>query len=359
MSARPADDAEILALARPDIVALAPYEHAVFAPTLERLHANELPWPPHSEPPDTALHRYPEPQPAALLAALASHYGVSTEQLLVGRGSDEGIDLLTRAFCRAGEDAVIICPPTFGMYAVAARIQGAAVVNVPLGKDYALDDTGVIAALDPSVKLVWLCSPNNPTGNSLDSAAIRRVLEAARGRALVVVDEAYSEFSAQTSWVGSLAEYPHLVILRTLSKAQGLAGARIGAVIAAPTVIRLLRKIIPPYAIARPASTAAEHALQNSNRPIALARIARVCSERERLREALTRSPWVKRVYPSEANFLLLETTNARSVLDRLQAVALLARDFSGKPALGEAVRLTVGTPEQNNRVITALECST
>jgi histidinol-phosphate aminotransferase len=204
-----------------------------------------------------------------------------------------------------------------------------------------------------------LCSPNNPTGNSLDSAAIRRVLEAARGRSLVVVDEAYSEFSAQASWVGSLAEYPHLVILRTLSKAQGLAGARIGAVIATPTVIRLLRKIIPPYAIARPASTAAEHALQNSNRPIALARIARICSERERLRGALTRSPWVKRVYPSEANFLLLETTNARCVLDRLQAVALLARDFSGKPALGEAVRLTVGTPEQNNRVMTALECGT
>jgi histidinol-phosphate aminotransferase len=359
MSTTQADNAELLALARPDILALAPYEHAVCAPALERLHANELPWPPHSAPSDTALHRYPEPQPAALLAALAAHYSVPVEQLLVGRGSDEGIDLLTRAFCRAGEDAVIICPPTFGMYAVAARIQGASVISAPLGTDYALDDTGVIAALDPSVKLIWLCSPNNPTGNSLDAAAIRRVLAAARGRALVVVDEAYTEFSAQPSWVGSLATYPHLVILRTLSKAEGLAGARIGTVIAAPTVIRVLRKIIPPYAIARPASAVAEHALQDHSRPIALARIARVLAERERLREALTRSPWVTRVYPSDANFLLLETTSARSVLDRLQAVALLARDFSGNPTLGEAVRLTVGTPEQNNRVVTALECGT
>jgi histidinol-phosphate aminotransferase len=357
MSTASTDNDAILALARPDIVGLAPYEHALYAPTLERLHANELPWPPHSESPGSTLHRYPEPQPAALVAALASHYGVSPEQILVGRGSDEGIDLLTRAFCRAGHDAVLTCPPTFGMYAVAARIQGAEVFSVPLGKDYSLDDAGVIAALDRPVKLVWLCSPNNPTGNILDSSSIRRVLEAARGRALVVVDEAYVEFSPQGSWIESLVDHPHLVILRTLSKAQGLAGARIGTVIASPTVIRLLRKIIPPYAIARPASVAAEQALQAHHRPIALERISRVCAERERLRQALVHSPWVKRVYPSAANFLLLATSNARSVLERLQAVSLLARDFSGKPALDEAVRLTVGTREQNDRVIAALEC--
>lgn len=357
MSTPRIDDADILDLARPDIVALAPYEHAVYAPNLERLHANELPWAPHSESADSTLHRYPEPQPAALVATLAAYYGVSTEQLLVGRGSDEGIDLLTRAFCRAGQDAVLLCPPTFGMYAVAARIQGAEVVSIPLREDYSLDDAGVIAALNSRIKLVWLCSPNNPTGNSLDPQAIRCVLEAARGRALVVVDEAYIEFAAQDSWIGSLAEYPHLAILRTLSKAQGLAGARIGTVIASPTVIRLLRKIIPPYAIARPAAAAAEHALQPHNRPVAAERIARLCAERERLRGALARSRWIRRVYPSEANFLLLDTTDARQVLDRLQAVSLLARDFSGKPALGQAVRLTVGTPEQNDRVISALEC--
>ena len=359
MSTTSTDNEAILSLARPDIVALAPYEHALYAPTLERLHANELPWPPHSESPGSSLHRYPEPQPAALVAALAAHYGVSAEQILVGRGSDEGIDLLTRAFCRAGYDAVITCPPTFGMYAVAARIQGAEVLSVPLGHDYSLDHAGVIAALDRRVKLVWLCSPNNPTGNTLEAASIRRVLEAARGRALVVVDEAYIEFSTQPSWIGALSDYPHLIILRTLSKAQGLAGARIGTVIASPTVIRLLRKIIPPYAIARPAAVAAEQALQPHNRAIALERITRICAERERLRAALVRSPWVKHVYPSAANFLLLATTNARSVLERLQAVSLLARDFSGKPALEEAVRLTVGTPEQNDRVIAALECGT
>ncbi|MFM8518291.1 MAG: histidinol-phosphate transaminase [Nevskiaceae bacterium] len=358
MTMEAVDNAAILALARPDIVALAPYEHAVYAPNLERLHANELPWPPLSEDSGSALHRYPEPQPAALVAALAGQYGVAAEQLLLGRGSDEGIDLLTRAFCRAGVDAVITCPPTFGMYAVAARIQGAEVISVPLDERYALDEVRVIAALERSVKLVWVCSPNNPTGNSLDAAAIRRVLEAAGDRALVVIDEAYIEFSKNPSWIESLAAYPHLVILRTLSKAQGLAGARIGTVLASPTVIRLLRKIIPPYAIARPTSVAAEQALLEHNRAIALERISRICAERERLRAALSRSAWVKTVYPSDANFLLLSTTNARQVLDRLQAVSLLARDFSGKPGLDEAVRLTVGTPDQNNRVIEALECS-
>lgn len=180
----------VLSLARAEIRALKAYEHAQWRPELERLHANESPWPPISSSDGLARHYYPEPQPTALVAAMAAYYGVDADQILLGRGSDEGIDLVTRAFCRAGEDSVIVCPPTFGMYAVAAAIQGARTLSIPLREHFQLDVPAIVAALQASCantpKLVWLCSPNNPTGNRLEPSDIRQVIEAARGRSVVI-----------------------------------------------------------------------------------------------------------------------------------------------------------------------------
>lgn len=346
-----------LALARPDILALKPYSHASWRPSLERLHANELPWRVQGDASAAGLNRYPEPQPRELVERLAALYGAPSEQVLVGRGSDEGIDLLTRAFCRAGQDSVLICPPTFGMYAVAARIQGARVVEVPLRREdgYAIDVDGVIASLD-GVKLLYVCSPNNPTGQSVPAAHIDRLVEATRGRALVVIDEAYAEFSDAPGNVARIGTAPHVVVLRTLSKAHGLAGARIGTVIAAPAVIALLRRIIPPYALAQPTIEAALDALRPAQVEIMRARRDDILRERERVAAALPSRPGVRRVWPSDANFLLVEFDDAGAALDRIAQAGLIVRDFRGTTGLGQALRITIGTATQNNRMLESLQ---
>jgi histidinol-phosphate aminotransferase len=345
-----------LLLARPDILALKPYAHATWNPALERLHANELPWRVPGDVSDAGLNRYPEPQPVALVQRLAALYGVTADQLLVARGSDEGIDLLTRAFCRAGEDAVLICPPTFGMYAVAARIQGAKVVEAPLdvARGFALDADRVIASL-AGVKLVYLCTPNNPTGNAMDSAAIGRVIRAAAGRALVVIDEAYAEFCAAPGWAARIATDPHVVVLRTLSKAHGLAGARIGSVLAAASVIALLRRIIPPYALAQPTIEAALAALEPRQLEIMQLRRDDILRERARVAAALPGKSCVRRVLPSEANFVLVEFHDAGAALARIAGAGLIVRDFRGLPGIDQALRITIGTPTQNDRMLDSL----
>lgn len=346
-----------LDLARPEIRALEPYSHAVWDPRLERLHANESPWRVPSDVSIAGLNRYPEPQPRELVAALASLYGVTAPQLLLGRGSDEAIDLLTRAFCTAGQDAVLVCPPTFGMYAVAARIQGARVIPVPLRREagFALDVEALVAALSPAVKLVYLCTPNNPTGNEIPAPQVLEVLAACAGRSLVVVDEAYGEFASHPGFASRLAEFPQLVVLKTLSKAHGLAGARIGSLLADPRIVALLRRIIPPYAIAQPAVEAALKALQPAALAVAQARVASTIEQRERLAAALTKLPAVLRVWPSAANFLLVEFSDAAAALDAIAAAGLLVRDFRNHPGLGAALRITVGTPEQNERLLGSL----
>jgi histidinol-phosphate aminotransferase len=343
-------------LARPDIVALKPYEHASWEPSLERLHANELPWRPADDDSQAGLNRYPEPQPRALVESLAELYGVASSSILVGRGSDEAIDLLTRAFCRAGRDAVLVCPPTFGMYSVSARIQGAEVLQAPLraADGFALDEEGLIERCTAAVKLIFLCSPNNPTGNLLDEAAILRLAHRLCGRALVVVDEAYIEFATRPSLARLVAERPNLAVLRTLSKAHGLAGARCGALIADPEIIALLRKIIPPYAIPQLTLEAVLDRLTPTARAQSRSRLEVLLAERQRLSTALPRLPWVTKVWPSDANFLLAEFADAGAALARAREARLLVRDARGYPGLGRALRITVGTPEQNGRLLEA-----
>lgn len=344
----------VQALARPDILALAPYQHASWEPELTRLHANELPWRGESDTTEAGLNRYPEPQPRALVEALARLYEVTPSQLLVGRGSDEGIDLLTRAFCRAGQDAVLVCPPTFGMYSVSAHIQGAAVLQVPLKEGFALDEEAVLARCTPSVKLLFLCSPNNPTGNLLEEAAILRIAARLEGRAVVVVDEAYLEFAGAPSLVRHLDRHPHLAILRTLSKAHGLAGARCGALLGDAELIALLRKLIPPYAITQMTLETVLAQLQPQALAVTQARVGQICQERERLAQALSELPAVRRVYPSAANFLTVDLVDPQEAYMRARGAGLLVRDARRYPGLSSCLRVTIGSPDQNRRLLEA-----
>lgn len=343
-------------LARPDIVALKPYEHASWEPSLERLHANELPWRAGGDDSAAGLNRYPEPQPQALVEGLANLYGVAPEYVLVGRGSDEAIDLLTRAFCRAGRDAVVVCPPTFGMYSVSARIQGAEVITVPLRRDvaFSLDEHALLERCTSNVKLVFLCSPNNPTGNLLDENAILRIAAKLAGRTVIVVDEAYIEFAGVHSLARHLPRLPHLAILRTLSKAHGLAGARCGTLIADPEVVALLRKVIPPYAIAQLSLEAVLRQLQPKALAESRSNVELIRSERSRLMRLLPELARVVRVCPSDTNFILTHFNDAGTALQLARSANLLVRDARGYPGLGQALRVTVGSPEQNNRLLEA-----
>ncbi len=343
----------VLALARPDIVALEAYSHASWDPAFDRLHANELPWRAETDRSLAGLNRYPEPHPHALAARLAQLYGVSPDQLLPGRGSDESIDLLLRGFCRAGVDNVVICPPTFGMYAVAARIQGAQIREVPLRREagFAVDVAAVRAVCDANTRIIFLCSPNNPTGNSTSHEVLRRILDIP---ALVVVDEAYLEFAGTDSAVALLAAHQNLVVLRTLSKAYGLAGARVGSLIAAREIVTLLAKVIPPYSIAQLTIEAVMATLTAPQIAVQRERIVQVRAERDRVCATLATSPAVRKVWPSDANFLLIDCADPDGVLAATRAAKLLVRDLRSA-ALPQSLRVSIGTPEQNDRLLRSL----
>ena len=352
----------VLELARPEIRAMQPYSSARMEASGGQvlLNANESAWAPAGDD-GMGCNRYPEPQPAALVDTLAALYGVRREQLLVGRGSDEAIDLLVRAFCRAGEDAILIQPPTFGMYAVCARIQNAGVIEVPLADDFTLDVDAVLAAVTPAVKLVFVCTPNNPSGQGVPRASIERLLQALAGRALLVVDEAYVEFADQGDSQGAsiadlLDRYEHLAVLRTLSKAWALAGARIGSLLAHAEVITLLRRIMPPYPLPLPCVAAALAAFSAVGQDEARRHIASVRAQRERMRAALAALPGVRAVLPSQANFLAVRFNHAGAVQQKLLAAGIVVRDVRRYPNLADALRITIGTPQENARVLAVLQ---
>jgi histidinol-phosphate aminotransferase len=346
----------VLELARAEIRALVPYSSA----RMEAegggllLNANESAWAPFGgSMPD--CNRYPDPQPAALVERLAGLYGVSPEQVLVGRGSDEPIDLLVRAFCRAGEDAILVQPPTFGMYAVCARIQDAALVEVPLTTTFALDVDAVLAALTPAVKLVFVCAPNNPTGAGVPLDCIEYLASRLDGRALLVVDEAYAEFADAASAATLLGRHEHLAVLRTLSKAWALAGARIGCLLGHADVVALLRRILPPYPLPRPCVTAALDVLSPAGQAMVRERIGVVRAERVRVADALRELAGVREVLPSQANFLAVRFDDAERAYGRLFEAGIVVRDVRRYPGLGDTLRVTLGAPVENNRVLSVL----
>jgi histidinol dehydrogenase len=344
----------VVFLARPEIVTLQAYAHAAWRPTLTRLHANEAPWRPAGDATSAGLNRYPEPQPELLIERLAELYGVPAGSVLATHGSDEAIDLLSRIYLRPGDDAILQCTPTFGMYQVAARIQGAAVIEVPLERErgWALDPARVLAAWQPNVKLVYLCSPNNPTANLLDAAALEELCKALDGKAIVVIDEAYIEWSRASSLSRWMNRFSTLAILRTLSKAHALAGARVGALLANPGLIQLAKRIIPPYSLAAPSVEAALRGLDPLEITASRARLETLLAEREHLSRGLAASPWVERVWPSDANFLLIDCRDADRFMRHSLAGGLIVRDLRAHPSLPQSLRVSVGTRAQNDALL-------
>jgi histidinol-phosphate aminotransferase len=347
----------IAELARPEVRRLKPYVAAAARDGV-RLHANEAPWRQTWDKSPVGLNRYPPPWPGEVANRLAALYGVEPHRVAVGRGSDELIDLAVRIFCRAGEDAVVVCPPTFGMYRIAAELQGAAVREVALERSagFALNVAALLDACDAHVRLVFLCSPNNPTGNALEGGQVTEIAAALRDRALVVLDEAYVEFSRGGSLVRELAAHPNLLLLRTLSKAHALAGARVGAALGDPEVIALLRAVTPPYALPTPSIRAVLQTLTPGYAARLEERVAMIREQRARLAAGLGQMQGVRRVWPSDANFLLVEMRDAAAVVERAAAAGLLLRDFSSHPQLTDCVRITVSDAAQNERLLEVLE---
>ena len=352
---------DVLDLVRPELRTLIPYTPGAYEPDCVRMNANESPYRTPGDVTARGLNLYPPPRPWALRARLAEQYGVAEEELLVTRGSSEAIDVLIRGFCSAREDAVVICPPTFDMYRVYAGIQGVGVTEVPLlrvddpERDFCLDVAGVIAALTQKTKLIFICSPNNPTGRSMAPADVEAVCEATAGCSVVVLDEAYLEFSPCPSLWSLQNRFDHVVVLRTLSKFVSLAGVRCGALIGTPKLIEFLGNVLPPYTFPTPSIELVLDALSGDSLEVSNERNALLRRERARLAEALRGVPAVRKVWPSDANFLLLETEDREAFTEKTRRAGILVRTFDDQPPLDQCVRVTVGRPEDNDRLLRAV----
>jgi histidinol-phosphate aminotransferase len=340
----------IESLARPEIVAMKPYSSArKEAPGKGiLLNANESPRSLLEEP--GSLNRYPEPQPSELILRLANLYEVPQEQVLVTRGSDEGIDLLVRVFCRAGQDAILHCPPTFGMYQIAAQTQGAESVSVTRKADdgFRLDQQAMLNRLqqDDRIKLVFLTSPNNPTGDIIGNEFLRQLLQLTQDRAIVVLDEAYVEFCDQASASGMIAEHENLVVLRTLSKAWAAAGLRCGAVLAQPSVISLLRRVIAPYPLPSPVVSLALRMLERDvlEKQKHLLHELRNC--KRVLLDRLSPLSFIREVLPGEANFVLIRVDQPGELLTFCADRGVIIRGFPADPLLQGCIRISVGSED-------------
>jgi histidinol-phosphate aminotransferase len=351
---------DVLGLVREDLRAFAGYRSARTEKVAGSiwLNANESAWNNRADA-EGALRRYPQPQPEALRARLAEMYGVDAAQVLIGRGSDEAIDLIVRALCRAERDPVVISTPVFGMYAVCARLQAAPIVDVPL-KDEAVGfrtdlDAVREAALVHAAKVVFVCSPGNPGGESVPLSGIEALAIALRGRSLVVVDEAYIEFAGTSSATALIARHPNILVLRTLSKLHALAGARIGCAIADPALIEVLRRCQAPYPVPAPCAALALEALRPEALREAQTRVATIRGERERVYAWLRELPGVRRVYPSTGNFLLARFEDAERVFHMLLVAGVVVRDMRATPGLEDALRITIGQPDENQVAFAAL----
>lgn len=341
----------LASLVRPNIRNLAPYSSArneFHGDASVFLDANENPW-------NAPYNRYPDPLQRSLKARLAEIKGISEDHIFVGNGSDEAIDLVIRAFAEPGLDHITTLAPTYGMYEVAADINNVVCRKVELGPDFTLDATRVLEAADAWTKVIILCSPNNPTGNTLSRGEIHRILDEFPG--IVVIDEAYIDFSSEPSFLSELERYPRLIVLQTLSKAWGGAGLRLGMAFASPEIIGILNKIKYPYNVSAPVQEAALRLLSDPERMEAQKR--RILSERARLKQALEGAPFFFRVYPSDANFLLVDVGRADQLYAMLVKRGVVVRNRNNITLCRGCLRITVGTEEENDRLLEALENQT
>lgn len=293
-------------------------------------------------------NRYPDPMQWELKKKISAVKNIPAENLLLGNGSDECIDLLLRAFCEPGLDNIIICPPTYGMYEVSAHINNIAVKGAPLTPDFQLDLETLQETINAATKIIFLCSPNNPTGNSLIREDVELILNNFDG--LVVVDEAYINFSRQRSLVPELTDYPNLVILQTFSKAWGLAALRLGMTFASTEIITVLNKIKPPYNINGATQELASKALDHLDDVNAMIKL--LVEERERLAQQLFQIPIVETIYPSDANFILVKVADAAALYGGLKKAGIIVRNRSNIILCDGCLRITVGTPDENTSLI-------
>lgn len=299
----------------------------------------------------SVYNRYPDPHQQSLKERLAKLKGVAPGQIFLGNGSDEAIDLLIRAFCEPAQDRILITPPTYGMYEVSAAIHNVGVLKVPLLPEVFQLNTDEIIAQSRQAKLIWLCSPNNPTGNLLRREDIHAILT--QVHCPVVIDEAYIDFSEDEGWLPHLEHYPNLIVLQTFSKAWGLAGLRLGVAYAHPQIIHLLDKIKPPYNINAYTQKMALQAL-DQRRQVALW-IENTRRERQALSQALTSLPFVEKVFPSDANFILVRMQQASAIYRYLITCGIIVRDRSRVVLCDNCLRITVGKPEENRQLLNAL----
>lgn len=330
-------------LVRPNIRTLAPYSTARDEYGGQRidvwLDANESPY-------DNGVNRYPDPRQQRLRELLAARKGIAADRIFIGSGSDEAIDLAYRIFCRPGIDNAVSIAPTYGMYRVAAAVNDVELREVPLGNDFSLPVERLLAAADERSKLLWLCSPNNPTGNAFPAQEIESLLRRFDG--IVVLDEAYIDFADGGGFLPRLGEFPNLIVLQTLSKAWGMAGLRLGLAFASEEIAGLFGRVKYPYNI----NTLTQRAVAESLRRDISAQVAAIRAERSRLAAALAACPCIGQVYPSEGNFLLVKTAAPDPLYRELVAAGVIVRNRSRIAGCEGCLRITVGRPEENDRML-------
>ena len=337
-------------LVRPNVAVLKPYssardEYQSTGSEMVFLDANENPF-------QTDVNRYPDPQQRNLKAELAKLKGIVSENILLGNGSDEVLDLLFRAFCEPGDDNIITLPPTYGMYKVLANINNIENREVLLNSDFEPNVTEILNSVDQNTKMIFLCSPNNPTGNSFSEEKILQILESYNG--LVIIDEAYIDFSEEKSWLHKLGQYPNLVVTQTLSKAYGMAGIRLGICYASTAIIEILNKIKPPYNVNELTQVRALDRVLKKEQ--VASEIADLIKERTLLSEALANVGFVEKIYPSDANFILVKVDNANKRYGQLLEKGIVIRNRTTQPLCENTLRLTVGTQAENKKLIEALK---
>ena len=306
----------------------------------------------YGSPLEQSYNRYPDPLQFEVKKRLSEIKGVPPKHIFLGNGSDEAIDILFRSFCNPGVDNVILVPPTYGMYEVSANINDIAIKRVPLTEDFQLNLEGIAEAIDDKTKLIFICSPNNPTGNSINREDIETVLANFDG--IVVIDEAYINFSRQKTFIQELTEYANLVILQTLSKAWGLAGLRVGMAFACEEIIEVMNKVKPPYNINEASQQLALKALQNID--LINLWIRETLAERDKLVLELKDFDFVLDIYPSDANFILVKTTDPKGIYNYLVSKGIIVRDRSKVELCEGCLRITIGTPEENKTLIQTLK---
>ncbi|WP_409419953.1 histidinol-phosphate transaminase [Pseudaeromonas sp. ZJS20] len=322
------------------------------------LNANEAPKAEQYELDCSRLNRYPECQPPEVISRYAAYAGLTAEQVLVSRGSDEAIELLIRTFCEPGEEEILFCPPTYGMYSISAETCGVGMRTLPPLPDFQPDVPAILAELSRGkpIKVLFFCSPNNPTGTLVEREKLIPILEATAGKSIVVVDEAYIEFCPAASMVDLISQYPHLVITRTLSKGFALAGLRCGFTLANPEVINLLLKVIAPYPIAEPVAQIAAQALSTEGLDTMRSRVAWLNRLKAELKAELAQQPCVQSLFDDHGNFLLARFDSGSALFAAMVEAGIILRDFGSKPMLENCVRITIGDEAEMAAVLDVLK---